>query len=220
MSAARVIIVHLRRPQRSDPSESRSDPYYEFGSFGCTKCHARNLMHPRRALELDVARFAFAQGGPLGFRLVYLSPPARVKAYRDRCELLWAPAEMPFRYDTAPVLVNAAGAEADPGSDFPMLVEKELRRVFRSTWPGRFSSAFRTRRRPLADLVAEEMVRVFDRKFAHARPGTLASSYVDALPCAPNKPDQCRKSRLARLRGEAQSCRSTGCRGRVRHAAN
>jgi hypothetical protein len=69
MSAARVIVVHLRQPKRGDPGESRSDPFYEFGSFGCTKCHSRNLMHPRRAHELDGARFAFAQGGRLGFRL-------------------------------------------------------------------------------------------------------------------------------------------------------
>lgn len=197
MSAARVIVVHLRQPKRSDPGESRSDPFYEFGSFGCTKCHSRNLMHPRRAHELDGARFAFAQGGPLGFRLVHLSPPARVVEHRDRCELVWTPAESPFRYDAAPVLVNADGE-----SDFPALV-RMLRGVFRETWPGRFSSAFRSRRTPLPAIVADEVVRVFDRKRAKATPEALAASYVDALPYPPNRPDDAREATLAGLRAEA-----------------
>jgi hypothetical protein len=197
MSAARVIMVHLRQPKRNDPGESRADPFYEFGSFGCTKCHSRNLMHPRRAHELDGARFAFAQGGPLGFRLVHLSPPVRVVEHRDRCELVWTPADSPFRYDAAPVLVNAAGE-----SDFPALV-RMLRGVFRETWPQRFSSAFRSRRTPLPAIVADEIVRVFDRKRAKAKPETLAASYVDALPYPPNKPDRSRKATLAALRAKA-----------------
>ena len=86
MKPDRVIIVHLRQPRRNDPQETRADPFYELGSFGCTKCHSMNLMHPRRAHELDGARFAFAQGGPLGFRLILLTPPARIVVHRDRCE--------------------------------------------------------------------------------------------------------------------------------------
>ena len=82
MSATRVIIVHLRQPVRGDPSEMRSDPFYEFGSFGCTECHLKNLMNPRRSHELEGVRFAFAQGGTLGFRLVHLTPPARVVNHR------------------------------------------------------------------------------------------------------------------------------------------
>ncbi len=154
-------------------------------------------MHPRRAHELDGARFAFAQGGPLGFRLVHLSPPARVVKHRDRCELVWTPAESPFRYDAAPVLVNAAGE-----SDFPALLAN-LRRVFRATWPARFSSAFRSRRTPLPATVADEIVRVFDRKRAKVSPDALAASYVDALPYSPRKPDGDRETTLAELRAQA-----------------
>ncbi len=197
MSAARVIVVHLRRPKRSDPGESRADPFYEFGSFGCTKCHSRNLMHLRRAHELEGARFAFAQGGPLGFRLVHLTPPARVVKYRDRCELTWTPADPPFRYDAAPLLVDADGR-----SDFPALLAT-LGRVFRATWPARFSSAFRSRRTPLPVAVADEVTRVFDRGHARAKPEMLASSYVDALPYPPNRPDAYRKATLAALRAKA-----------------
>ena len=36
-----VFIVHLRRPKKNDPEEMRSDPFWEFGSFGCTGCHSR-----------------------------------------------------------------------------------------------------------------------------------------------------------------------------------
>lgn len=208
MSAARVIVVHLRQPKRNDPGESRADPFYEFGSFGCTKCHSRNLMHPRRAHELDGARFAFAQGGRLGFRLVHLTPPARVVEHRDRCELVWTPAHSPFRYDAAPVLVNAEGE-----SDFPALLAM-LRGVFRETWPGCFSSKFRSRRTPLPASVADEVARVFDRKRGKATPETLARSYVDALPYPPNKPDTDRKASLAALREKAvgrRTARPKGC---------
>ncbi len=202
MSTARVIVVHLRQPKRADPTESRADPFYEFGSFGCTKCHSRNLMHPRRAHELEGARFAFAQGGPLGFRLVHLTPPARVVKHRDRCEIVWTPAHPPFRYDTAPVLVNAEGE-----SDFPAL-QAELCRVRRSTWPACFSSAFRSRREPLPASVADELVRVFDPMREQAAAETLARSYVDALPYPPNKPDGERKATLTALRAAACGSRS------------
>lgn len=199
MSRLRIIVVHLRQPRRSDPNESRADPFYEFGSFGCTRCHSRNLMHPRRAHELDGARFAFAQGGKLGFRLVHLTPPARVVEHVDRCELIWTPVEAPFRYDCAPLLVNMAGE-----TDFPALVQM-ICGVNRGTWPSSFSSAFRSRRTPLPAVVAQELARVFDRKRAKAKPDSLASSYVDALPYPPRNPDTERKASLAALRAMAAS---------------
>jgi hypothetical protein len=197
MKTDRVIVVHLRQPRRSEPEEGRTDPLYEFGSFGCTGCHSKNLMHRRRAHELEGARFAFAQGGPLGFRLVHLTPPARVVVHRYRCELVWSPAEAPFRYAAAPLLVNADG-----DSDFPGLL-RMLGGVFRATWPGRFSSSFRSRRTPLPESLGAEVARVFDRKRAKAKASQLAVTYVDALPYPPNKPDTNRKATLAMLRAEA-----------------
>jgi len=197
MSGDRVIVVHLRRPRRNDPGETRADPFYEFGSFGCTKCHSRNLMNPRKAHELEGFRFAFAQGGHLGFKLIHLTPPARVVEHVDRCELVWKPAEIPFRYEAAPVLVDSAGE-----SDFPALV-RMISGVGRATGPGQFSSKFRSRRTPLPVTVASEMVRVFDRKRAMAKPERLARSYVDALPYPPNTPDEHRKETLSALRAAA-----------------
>jgi len=203
MKTTNVIIVHLRKPKKSNLKEMRSDPFYELGSFGCTKCHSRNLMHPHRAHELDGVRFAFAQGGPLGFRLVHLTPPVQVVVHIDRCELVWTPADAPFRYDAAPVLVNADEKELD----FPLLVA-DLKPILRKTWPARFSSAFRSRRAPLDESVAAEVARVFDRKRAKAKPEMLAGSYVDTLPYPPNKRDETRKATLAALRAKAKALRS------------
>jgi hypothetical protein len=92
-----VIIVHLRCP-RNDPDESRDDPFWEFGSFGCTGCHSSNLMHLARIHHVEGARFTFAQGGQEGFRLVKLTPPVTVVEHRDRSEVRWEPVSMPFRY--------------------------------------------------------------------------------------------------------------------------
>lgn len=53
MPAPKVVLVHLHRPNKSDPNEQRADPFWEFGSFGCTRCHTRNLVNPKRIHELD-----------------------------------------------------------------------------------------------------------------------------------------------------------------------
>ncbi len=56
----RVFVVMLRQPRRADSNEMRTDPFWEFGSFGLTGCHQRNLLHPKRAGELSGARLAKA----------------------------------------------------------------------------------------------------------------------------------------------------------------
>lgn len=91
--SAPVIIVHLRRPRSGD---KRTDPLYEFGSFGLTGCHRNNLLADRAAAG---ARLAFAQGGDLGFRLVMLTPIVDVRQLADRREAFWLPGEMPLRYE-------------------------------------------------------------------------------------------------------------------------
>jgi hypothetical protein len=69
MTEPKVYIVHLRRPKsaRVEPNERRDDPFWEFGSFGCTRCHSDNLMHPKHAKELDEARLAFVKAGKTAF---------------------------------------------------------------------------------------------------------------------------------------------------------
>ena len=52
MDESDVVIVCLRQPIKDNPDEKRSDPFWEFGSFGCTGCHSTNLMNPRNANKL------------------------------------------------------------------------------------------------------------------------------------------------------------------------
>ncbi len=178
MDEPRVVIVHLRRPT-SDVGEMRSDPFWEFGSFGCTKCHGKNLMHVRNVSNLEGVRLAFAQGGPSGFRLVLLSTPVIVKKWRDRCEVRWAPAEMPFRYDAAPVLVKNDGY-----SDFSLL-KKLVSTAHRRTLEGKFSSRFRSRKTPLNAELSREMMLVYKRLRGAARAAAISCSYEQALPHSP-----------------------------------
>jgi Nucleotide modification associated domain 3 len=180
---SRVVVVHLRQPKKSDPKEMRSDPFWEFGSFGCTGCHGHNLMNPRRIGELAGARLAFAQGGAGGFKLVMLTPPVEVVRHSDRCELRWRPMNMPFRYATAPLIVDRSGR-----SDLPRL-KRLIRVADRSTWPARFSSKFRSRRIPLPTEVAREVCEVFDARHQAALERDIAVSYDQALPYPPSKID-------------------------------
>ena len=155
----------------------RDDPFWEFGSFGITGCHARNLLHPKTACDLKGIRLAFVQGGKLGTRLVFLSPPVRkVVTYRDRSEAIWSPRGMPFRYERAPLLIDNKG-----GTRFPLL-KRLLKGVDRRTWVGRFGSKFRTSKQPLSDKVAHEMVRVYDRLRRSEGRSAIAKNYVEALP--------------------------------------
>jgi hypothetical protein len=61
----------LRRPRKDDP---RTDPFWEFGSFGCTGCHGNNLLHPKNCQIRNGDRLAFVQGGNLA-PLPLVTPP-------------------------------------------------------------------------------------------------------------------------------------------------
>jgi hypothetical protein len=149
--SAPLIIVHLRRPSARD---RRTDPLYEFGSFGLTGCHRTNLLADQAAAG---ARLAFAQGGDLGFRLVMLTPPIDVRQLAHVREAFWLPAAMPLRYDTAPVLIDNDGSSDVDG------MHKLLTGVNRNTWREKFSSSFRTRKQPLGTAVVGGVVRACER---------------------------------------------------------
>ena len=187
MAQPHVYLIHLRRPRTDNPNEQRDDPYYEFGSFGCTGCHSSNLLNLRHAPALAGVRLAFMQGGSLGFRLVLLTPPITVKVWGDRCEARWTPASMPFKYRTAPVLAYNHGA-----SDFPLL-ERFARETARSTVEARLSSRFRSRTRPLSERIAHELVRVYEQLRATAEPSAFTLTYDEALPYAPPRIDRSRE---------------------------
>ena len=101
MSDSKVIFVLLRRPNQNDKKETRPEPFYEFGSFGCTGCHKKNLMNPKKIEQLKGVRLAFAQGGPEGFKLIQLTRPVKFEKYRNCCELKWKPDGAKFfKYQT------------------------------------------------------------------------------------------------------------------------
>ena len=180
-----VIITMLRQPYMDDPNEKRSDPFWEFGSFGTTGCHQRNLLNPRRAHELAGKRLAFAQGGPDGFRLVHLTPPISVKYHGAVCELQW-PAAMPLAYEAAPVIIDNAGH-----SDFPALLE-EIEGVARRTFVAQFASKFRSRRQSVPEMLAAQLIAGYEA--ARGSGARVATCYTDALPYLPPKVDTERKA--------------------------
>lgn len=212
MAKTTVVIVHLRRPRRSNPKEMRSDPFWEYGSFGLTGCHRKNLMNPKKFQELNGIRLAFAQGGKLGVKLVYLSPPIRIVRHVACCEATWQEIKMPFKYSAAPLLIDMNGH-----TDLPALKEF-LKRTDRSGWLGRFSSRFRSRRRSLEEKLAEELVRVYETKRKHASASKLARVYVDALPYPPPHVDGDRESTYSKLIEKARDRNIRICRPRRKRA--
>lgn len=196
MSAPKIFLVLLRRPHRNTPDERRDDPFYELGSFGCTRCHSRNLLHPRRAEGLEGARLAFVQGGHLGFRLVLLTKPITVKVWKNNCEARWKPTEKPFKYTEAPIV-----ACNDGYSDFPS-VKRFAHKTDRPTVEAGLASRFRSRARPLPDEMAKQVVEVYDRMRKAAPSSAFASTYDNTMPCPPPKIDCNRRSTYERLVSE------------------
>jgi len=188
---ANVIVVMLRRPKRHDPVEVRTDPLWEFGSFGCTRCHAQNLMNPRKLHQLTGSRLAFAQGGHGEVRLVHVTPPVRTVHHGLFGEAKWHPAEMPLEYKSAPVLVDNHG-----GTDVPGLIHM-IDGVRRSSPVARFASKFRSTRTPLPTDLGRQLIAAYHT--SRERGATVAQSYTDALPFPPPRIDQNRKRTYAEL---------------------
>jgi hypothetical protein len=178
MTDPKVIIVVLRQP-RKDPDEKRSDPFWEFGSFGRTRCHSSNLMNPKKIHLLTGVRLAFAQGGKEGFKLVHLTPPIHVISHGDFAEAAWSPIEMPFKYKHAPLLVDNDG-----NSDFPLLLHS-IERTNSPSWRAKFAARFRARREVLANEITREIIEVFSKSKNARGADSIASSYVEALPYSP-----------------------------------
>ena len=195
MKELQVIIVVLRRPNSYNPHEDRTDPLWEFGSFGCTGCHAKNLMNPCKSHLLGGSMLAFAQGGPGGFKLVHLTPPIAIRPHGDFAEAKWTPTSMPFKYGKAPLIIKNTGE-----SDFPLL-KHYIKDAKCPTWEMRFASKFRSRRNPLDTGVADELIKVFKKKAVSNRPELFASHYVEALPYNPPKIDNNRRQTYSRLLG-------------------
>ena len=192
MKKSEVFIVHLRQPENR-PDEKRSDPFWEFGSFGCTGCHSRNLMNPKNANQLEGKRLAFAQGGSHGFRLVFLSPPISIINHGRHLEAKWDSECKPFKYTSGPLIIDNHG-----NSDIPLLKE-EIKDVNRTTWIAKFSSSFRGRSRPLSHKIAYEIIKVYEY-FLSKDNEIFAQNYIETLPYSPRLPDSNRRKTYESLK--------------------
>jgi hypothetical protein len=192
-----VIVVMLRQPWMNRSTEMRSDPFWEFGSFGLTGCHQRNLMHPKKAALLNGARLAFVQGGKKGSRLVYLTPPVKATPLADRTEVNWTVGEMPFRYNDAPVVLDSDGFSHIPA------LRSMVQTCKRNGWMGKFASKFRSRREPLPESIAHELIGVYEASRKSAGSDQLATTYEQALPVNPPCIDRSRRQTYSRLRQAA-----------------
>jgi hypothetical protein len=136
MAEPKVIIVVLRRPNMSNPREMRTDPLWEFGSFGCTGCHKKNLMNLHKSSELNGTRLAFAQGGCDGFKLVYITPPIKIIPHGKIIEAKWSSKIKALKYKRAPLLIRNNGE-----SEFSLL-KQFIKSTNCHSWVAKFSSRF------------------------------------------------------------------------------
>jgi hypothetical protein len=203
LNAPSVIVVLLRRPRRRQPDERRDDPFWEFGSFGCTGCHRSNLMNPKRAHELVGTHLAFVQGGRHGFRLVHVTPPIVDIRYLSGkiCEAVWSPTDMPLAYKTAPLVVDNKAP-----SDVPLLAEM-VHNVRRPTPISRFASVFRSCRTAVAGEVGAQILSVYQQ---FRRDGAEeAKDYVQAMPYEPPTIEQDRRARYELIKSRVQRASAT-----------
>src|SRR5690349_18822148 len=108
----RLYFVCLRRP--SGYKDRRNDPFWEFGSFGSTGCHSRNLLHPVRSTLRDNDRLVFVQGGDGESRVIALTPPIKIGGSLHKLEVLWDKSYRPLSFMNAPILIDNQG-----NTDFP-----------------------------------------------------------------------------------------------------
>lgn len=180
MSEPKVFMVTLRQPRRlsGEKADKRSDPFWEFASFGITGCH-HLLMNPKKAERLLNARLAFAQGGEDGWRLVFLSPPVRIVNHGFRCcEARWDSGgrpEWPFRYAEAPLLMDRNGDSEISG----------LRRLIKDadvhSWLLKFAVKFRSRTRLLEPEIADRLIATYEGRRRSAKPEQIATRYEEAI---------------------------------------
>jgi len=179
--SGRLFIVFLRQPGKND---GRDDPFWEFGSFGCTGCHRGNLLHPMHCQVKNGDMLAFVQGGPKGCRLLLITPPVkRVNHLGPNrpllVELRWEKTARPFRYsDRAPLL---AGSEQDVPASLTKL-GMAVNQTERSTAAAKLASRFRARCRPVEPLLAGEIMQLFHGSKTTATEEDFINNYEDALP--------------------------------------
>ena len=189
----KLFIVLLRRPQNWG-GEMRSDPFWEFGSFGLTGCHKRNLLNINKVERLTDSRFAFVQGGNDGFKLLLITSPVKTIVNSDIVEVKWEPIKLPFKYMNAPMVIRN-----DTQTSFPYLSKYFLNHK-RSTLEGKFASAFRSRTTPLDHQEAQKLMNDFERMYKNAKLNEIILDYTEALPYLPQVQDNNRTLTYKKLK--------------------
>jgi hypothetical protein len=150
-----VYFVYLRRPR--DFADRRNDPFWEFGSFGKTGCHDKNLLHPRNSRIRDGDRLAFLQGGHDEIRVVGLTPSVQVAGTEVRIELRWNKTYRPIPFLSAPLLINNARKSAFPSVYSALRLDE----TDRSTFCGAAASRLRSRSTEVNRELAQEIIQWF-----------------------------------------------------------
>jgi hypothetical protein len=150
-----LYVVFLRKPNTL--ADMRSDPFWEFGSFGRTGCHRVNLLHPRHTPLVNGDRLAFLQGGQGEIRVVAVSPPITVGGSNDLIEVEWSSRYRPLPFLSAPLLINNLGDTAFPE------VRSILRGTRRSTYCGAAASRFRSKSSALNKVLEKQILSWFKR---------------------------------------------------------
>jgi hypothetical protein len=150
-----VYFVYLRQPK--DMNDRRNDPFWEFGSFGKTGCHRKNLLHPKNSHIKDGDQLAFLQGGAAEIRVVGLSPSLRVAGSLNQIELTWDKTYRPLPYLSAPLLINNARESAFPA----VFAALRLRDTNRTTFCGAAASRLRSRSTEVSHELSQEIIRWF-----------------------------------------------------------
>jgi hypothetical protein len=150
-----VYFVYLRQPK--DMNDRRDDPFWEFGSFGKTGCHRKNLLHPKNSRIQYGDQLAFLQGGKAEIRVVGLSPSLRVAGSTNQIELMWDKTYRPLPYLSAPVLINNAGESAFPA----VFAALRLSHTNRTTLCGAAASRLRSRSTEVSYELSQEITRWF-----------------------------------------------------------
>ena len=171
-----LFFVFLRRPH--DLADRRSDPFWEFGSFGATGCHHKNLLNPNSRHLNRGDRLAFLQGGDGEIRVVGVTPEiAEVKVRqpiehgRVLLEVRWDSSYRSLPYGEAPLLVSNHGILGAFPEVYSMLTN-----VNRSSIVAKAASKFRTRTEPLPNQLSTAILKWF------SRPGLpKVERYIDSV---------------------------------------
>lgn len=150
-----LYFVFLRRPR--DLHDQRNDPFWEFGSFGKTGCHSKNLLHPKTTPLRSGDRLAFLQGGQREIRIIGVTPSISVEGNIGRLELRWNATYRPLPYSKAPLLIDNSNR-----TDFPE-VRDLLMNTQRTTHCGAAGSRFRGRTTSIDLNLAEQVLQWFSK---------------------------------------------------------